>query len=307
MFNLFRKKRERLANRFEISPPVAQPGRSGLAIVLIVKDEAKDIADWVRFHCLAGMAHLFLYDNGSTDGTAQLAQEACTVPITVIPWQLNVTARKADWRMHQQALAYSHAILTYGAGFARMAFIDTDEFLVPRHGHSIEAAIAHLGDCANISLPWVMFGHNGHVDVSDLPLPFAFTQRARHLGGKFLNFKCIVDPCAVKCVGLHRFETDVMGTQTRNTNGAFAHVKQRTGDFVTTDHLQLNHYYLRSKAELQAKLDRGDAPGTSLARREFATLRNARLIEADTVQDDTALAFLARHGINDPASFRGDL
>ena len=55
--------------RISIAPAPAAADREGFAIVLIVRNEARHIAEWARFHHMAGVKHVFVYDNGSTDGT----------------------------------------------------------------------------------------------------------------------------------------------------------------------------------------------------------------------------------------------
>ena len=64
--------------------------------------------------------------------------------------------------IHNQVLAYAHAASNFGGAFRWMAFIDADEFLVPKQAASIPEALAHLGEARNVSLPWHMFGRSGH-------------------------------------------------------------------------------------------------------------------------------------------------
>ena len=66
--------------------------------------------------------------------------------------------------------------------------------------------------------------------------------------------------------------------------------------FYSAEHLQLNHYYTRSEAELAAKIGRGPnlaAKSPEYARKVRRTVAN---IEADEVEDRAALDYLARIG-----------
>ena len=67
-------------------------------------------------------------------------------------------------------------------------------------------------------------------------------------------------------------------------------------DFYSADHLQLNHYYTRSEAELAAKIGRG--PNLPAKSREYErkVRRTVANIEADEVEDRAALDYLARIG-----------
>ena len=71
--------------------------------------------------------------------------------------------------------------------------------------------------------------------------------------------------------------------------------RERPG-FYSAEHLQLNHYYTRSEAELAAKIGRGPnlvAKSPEYARKVRRTVAN---IEADEVEDRAALDYLARIG-----------
>ena len=95
-----------------------------------------------------------------------------------------------------------------------------------------------------------------------------------------MNFKCIVDPCAVSEVSVHHFHTREFGDRTANNSGeVFPLDKRKSPDFYSSRHLQLNHYYTRSEEEF-AQEDR--------AWRSFAD----PLGEAQDEADDRA----AEHG-----------
>ena len=45
-----------------------------LAIVVIIKNEGKDIAEWIDYHIIAGVSKFYIYDNESTDNTKEILQ-----------------------------------------------------------------------------------------------------------------------------------------------------------------------------------------------------------------------------------------
>lgn len=299
----FRKRLGR-ASKIAIKPPAPASDRQGLCLVVIAKNEGARLHDWLSFHALAGVSHVILYDNMSTDDTARIARDFKGMPVTVVPWQLHTQTVRPAMVLPRQILAYCHALSTFGGQFRWMSMIDVDEFIVPRDHATIPEALATLDRFTNISLPWIMFGHNGHETAPADPVPFSYTQKARQATGALLNFKCIVDPCDVTQVSVHKFETRQMGATSANTAGRTAGNKQRGADFVTDTLLQLNHYYLMSRAETEAKMSGGGVSGVPLDKRAAAIGEKAALIEADTVPDTTAPDFLARHGIMDGAALR---
>ncbi len=288
-------KRTKSITRIEIVPPAARPGRAGLALVLIVRNEAAHIAEWARFHRRAGVGHFYVYDNGSTDGTMN-ELSFLNDKLTVIPWDQKF--RGSGQEIHNQVLAYAHATRNFGGAWRWMSYLDADEFLVPK-GAGLDEALAGLEACRNISLPWHMFGRSGHLVPPEGGVVANYTRRnpdpmsaARGLR----NFKMIVDPCHVTAIKVHAIEPDGSG-DTCNDRGVRFTVKGREGrEFYAAGRIQLNHYYTRSDAELRAKIARGPNLTTPDADHLRRVMRKVENIEAGEVEDRSALEFLARAG-----------
>ena len=200
----------------------------------------------------------------------------------------------------KQVLAYAHAIENFGSDLRWIAFIDVDEFLVPKSGTSLTAHLKELDDYSNISLPWVMFGPCNHATKPDMAVPLAYNQRAMTTTDKrIVNFKCIVDPCKVTDVGVHKFSTCDMAETSTNDHGIVRHNNARLcNEFVTSKSIQLNHYYTKSRTEMDTKIEKGSLSGGTKERKRRKVHEKLELIERATVADDTAEAFLKRHGIH---------
>ena len=287
-------------SRIGVRPPPPDPGRDGVAIALIVRNEARHIAEWARFHHRAGVRHVLVYDNGSSDGTVDILR--ATLPEatrTVVPWRQLLSDAWLGREIHNQVLAYAHAASNFGGAFRWMAFIDADEFLVPKRADSIPAALAHLGDARNLSLPWHMFGRSGHAVPPEGGVLRNYLRRAADPMSDVRGvraFKCIVDPCHLTAVRVHSMETD--GSR-RTVNDRGVEVEEAGRDrpaFYSADHLQLNHYYTRSEAELAAKIGRGPNLAAKSPDYERKVRRTVANIEAAEVEDAAAPAYLARVG-----------
>ena len=286
--------RARAITRIALQPPQPEPGRFGIALVLIVRNEAAHIAEWARFHRLAGVDRFFVYDNGCTDGTISIAADTLGDRLTVIPWNQKLRDARSGAEIHNQVLAYAHAVRNFGSAFRWMTFLDVDEFLVPR-GRDLPSVLAGLEACRNISLPWHMFGRSGHMTPPPGGVVANYTRRnpdpmsdAKGLR----NFKMIVDPCHVTEMRVHAVGTDGQAMTCNDRGQAFTHSNRRARAFLSTDRIQLNHYYTRSDAELRAKIARGPnltVPDTDHLRR---VLRKVTNIEAGEVADRTAVDWL---------------
>jgi hypothetical protein len=293
------------ASKIDIKSPIADAQRAGISLVAIVKNEEHYIGDWLRFHALAGVKDYIIYDNQSDDRTVAVIQSFSALNITVIPWAMDVSAHSPKMVLPRQILAYCHAISNFGNAYRWMGFIDIDEYLVPQTETTLMGCLDKLAGVTNISLPWVMFGHGGHDTQPSEPAPLAYTQCAAHQTGKVLNFKCIVDPCDVTQVSTHKFETRTMGRKTANMQGATTWNKTRDAkSFVTNEGLQLNHYYLRSRAEMEQKMSGTAVSGTEQSKRKAAILEKAHQIETDPIIDTRAHTFLQRLNIQTDDDFR---
>ncbi len=278
-------------------PPRPFSDRHGLAIALVVRDEERHIGEWARFHRLAGVRHVFAYDDGSSDGTVdQLRCQLGQDQLTVIPWHQRLCDRSLGRPIHNQVLAYAHAAANFGGAYRWLACIDADEFLVPVQAASIDAALAHLGEeVVNVSLPWHMFGRCGHQLPPTGGVVANFRQRAeRPMQGA--NFKCLVDPCRLLAVRVHSMDTGRPNLTWNDRGTPFPLQQRRKPAFYSAEHLQLNHYYTRSHSELEEKIGRG--PNLDAKRKAYRrkVMRTVTRIEASTVDDHRAFSFLERLG-----------
>lgn len=291
-----------LTRKLAITPPIPSADRHGVAIMACVKNEAAYIEEWVRFHRAVGIRHFYIYDDGSDDGTpALLSRLLPASALTIVPWISRMTDVASGQVLNGQAIAFAHTILNFGADYSRMAFIDVDEFLLPKQGATIEEALLQVGDFPNISLPWHMFGTSGHAVRPEGPLLRNYVMRGADPLTKqenVSNFKCIVDPCEVVEVSVHQFRTRQHGDLTANDAGQrFTRSGRKSAAFYSNRFLQLNHYYSKSRAELQAKVNRGwsyDADRRKYERKVFGTVE---AIEKDAVEDRAMIDFLVKHDI----------
>ena len=291
-----------LTRKLTIEPPAPRPGRHGIAIMACVKNEAPYIAEWVHFHRAVGIRHFYIYDDGSSDGTQALLSELLPAEaLTIIPWITRMADEASGTLLNGQTIAFAHAILNFGGDYSRMAFIDVDEFLLPKQGDTVEQALEGASGFPNVSLPWHMFGTSGHKVKPKGPLLLNYTMRGADpltREANVSNFKCIVDPCEVVEVSVHQFQTRPHGDRTVNDAGQqFTRSGRKSPAFYSNSFLQLNHYYSKSLAELEAKVARGwsyDAERSKYERKVFGIVE---AIETGAVEDRAMVDFIARRGI----------
>lgn len=284
-----------------ISPPQPLDDRHGVVIAARAKNEASYIGDWLLFHRAVGVRHFYIYDDGSTDRTCDVIRETLSPEeFTIFPWSSRMIDEGSNQFLDTQVIAFAHAILNFGATCKWMAFIDVDEFLLPKSGKTIEEALEGANGFPAVSLPWHMFGTSGHKIKPEGSALLNFTMRSVIPSADKKNgmaFKCIVDPCEVVQVGVHHFCTRTFGEVNSNDAGQRATREGRKEKaFYSSQYLQLNHYYTRSEHELMEKISRGN--GRSSERYKQSVLRTLKRVEADTVEDRGMIDFLKKHGID---------
>ncbi|MDX6805622.1 glycosyltransferase family 92 protein [Terrihabitans rhizophilus] len=299
----FFSKKEPYTKQLSILPPAASRYRRGVAVAAVVKNEASYIGEWLHYHRAVGINQFIIYDDGSTDGTSEvIRQTAPPESFQIIPWAGRLIDAPTGNILNSQAIAFAHAILNFGSAYRWMAFIDVDEFLLPKSARTVEDALGAAGGFPVVSLPWHMFGPGTHVERPSGPVLRNYTTRAADpLSSKknVSNFKCIVDPCAVSKVSIHHFESTQHGECTANDAGIKAPTRKARKDksFYSSANLQLNHYYTKSREELEAKLARGPASPASRPRYEARVRSAVASIESDLVEDRAMIDFLDRTGI----------
>lgn len=283
----------------------------GLALVLICRDVADYIDEWIGFHVLAGVRHFYIYNNNSVDGTAKQAimNRTGNVSVTVHPWELKpLVVKSGRWKKPEiaiQELAYAHAILNYGERHKWMSFIDIDEFLIPVRHDTLPDALEQLKAHSNISLPWFNFGHCGHKTRPPKPVVYSYNLRHQLSDREIDDGKCILHPSKITTVGLHEFETSDMGQNTVDDSGrAFRIRRLFTKDNLSNNLIQLNHYATKSAEEHKISLERGHLHGISQINRRKRFYDKRNRLDRDTCQDNAASNFLKRHGISNATEFQ---
>ena len=287
------------------APRTDETQDNNLAMVLICKDEGDYIDEWIRYHVLAGVRHFYIYDNDYSSGNTAakaLAHNRGGVAIIVHPWRLKASAGQCA--VIPQGAAYAHAALCYGHKHRWMAFIDIDEFIVPRQHGTIIEALDRLGRYSNISLHWSIFGHCGHMTKPSEPCAFAYM--LRHQPDVHHNhcFKCVVDPSKLSMVSNHECRTSDMGTTTSNDKGQVKENLSKTlaAGFISSEFLPLNHYQSKSIEESYAKLNQ-TLHGEPEEQRKYNVRNQIKKYSTNVIEDTAILDFLSRHGINNSQEY----
>jgi len=265
--------------------------RYGIAVVAIVKNEENYIEEWLAFHSHAGVRSFIIYDNGCSDSTiARISSDKWRNKVRVVPW---VNFGK---HIRIQNAAYNHAIANFGRQYRWMTFIDVDEFLVPKDCSNLNDIMADYADLPGLSLPWQMFGPNGHETRPAGLVIENYTSRALWAADDqapiHINYKSIVDPAQVRCAHTHYCEFwDRPKIMFNDAKRQFMHIDRFNSQNATSERIQLNHYFTRSLEEFQRKLDKGRVSKEGRLNNQGTINLKAQILRAPVVADDIAARF----------------
>jgi len=247
----FRRKKQRATppNVIGKGPLLSAPGLE-LGVVVIIRDEAPYLTEWLAYHHALGVQHFFIYDNGSTDELHEVLR----------PWLNHGLVTLMHWPLPGgQIDAYGHALRFFGPSVDWLAYFDIDEFVVPLVDDDIPSLLARWPDAADVRIRRVDFGFSGHRTPPDGLIIEAYTEVAdvfRRDPTKPPRVKTILQPRGISAVGIH---TATVADAPLSADGR--PVPTETVGKACREYAQLNHYYTRSFEEFEAKRFRGSATG----------------------------------------------
>lgn len=250
------------------------------ACITVVKNAEKSIAEWLAFHLAIGVDTIFVLDNGSTDGTAEIVRQFAS----------RFDIRFADWPLTSpdyQLRGFLQAIAECRDEFDWCAFIDGDEFIMLPAGLTLADVVDVPATVSAIAMNWAMFGSSGHVARPEGLVIENYLHRADITFPHNRMLKTIARPREILgCRSTHIF----------NVSGDYVDMTHNVID-TANDHIEhlpdysagrLNHYFTQSYDDWQAKVvSRGYH---DIARK----LEDFTRYDRNDIFDDSALALVPK-------------
>ena len=211
------------------------------AVCLVLKNEVRNIAEWLAYQHVLGFDTVILLDNNSTDGTLDVVRRAAKVQdIRIHNW--NRTNR------HFHCDGYDAVCRLYAYEFDWIAFLDTDEFLVLHHGLGVHDWLHRYGPPINaVALSWAIYGSSGHKVNPDGLVIEAFVMRSLPDLDVNRHIKTVVRPWAAQgWPGPHgpHIEGRIVGPACDPLRWEDHGIIAQPPDWSV---LQVNHYFCRSR------------------------------------------------------------
>jgi glycosyl transferase family 92 len=222
-----------------------------VGICCIAKHEEPYFEEWIEYHLTIGVSRFYIYDNESSVPVSTTLKSYIDRGIVVVEPIVGA---------QMQMVAHRKCLAKYGAECRWIAFIDVDEFIVPKTltGNLVEFLEPYKNH-GGLALFWLVFGSNGHLEKPRGLQVDSYTKRSLKSETRNGHIKSIVQPRFVKGVPknphhfYYRFFKYCVNENFERVKGAIAP--------HTSNKIQLNHYYLRSFNEFTHKVSRGRSDG----------------------------------------------
>ncbi len=223
------------------------------SICCIFKDEARYFKEWIEYQKIIGVDHIYAYNNDSTDDYIKVLEpyiEEGYITLIEFPGQ------------YAQFPAYTHCLNNFGNETFWLAYVDLDEFIVPKVATNIKEWIKPYEKYPSIEFYWLMFGTNGIVEYNKENLVIEqFTnsfETIRNTGKIALN--TFYEPvkmyhhfifCWIHFLGF-KFK---VSTVDEHKHFVFFHHNPPVNQKCS---IQMNHYWSKCLSEYVRKIDKGD-------------------------------------------------
>lgn len=277
------------------------------SVVAIMKNEGPYLKEWLNYHMIAGVDHFYLFNNDSDDDTFKIVTPYVNAGyVDLIPLSGSV----------MQNMAYYIAVKDYALQTRYMAFIDLDEFILPKTGKSIVETVDDIMSqypATGLAVNWQVFGSSGQktADFSKGILS-RFKQRAEdnwkdnvdiYIGGYGnQHVKTIANPRTISYFENPHYPIFFIGGKFINTNGN--DVESAFNSPVLSDKIVINHYHCKSEEEYQTKIKKGRADTDKFKHSQESFIKN----DKNEVFDDTILRYRSQRAKiwQKPAADRSD-
>jgi len=224
-----------------------------LSICGIFKNEAPYIKEWIEYHKLVGVDHIYLYNNNSTDEFHKI----------IVPYIANGFVDLIEWKYeHMQMEAYHNCFNRFRNESNWIGFIDLDEFIVPVEYSNVKDFFLKFSNRPSVLIYWKIFGSNKliHRDLKQLVIQ-DFTScwyKYDDIGKCFINTEYDISS---KQKMIHHMLWTKCGKFNFPPVNCCDKVCPRDW-FNQADRevfpIQINHYVLKSYDEYMAKVNKTD-------------------------------------------------
>jgi hypothetical protein len=198
---------------------------------------------------MVGVDHFYIYDDESGDNLRKIL--APYIASGIVTYYLQANFKPTKFGCNKQLRSYNDAVSNFRNETKWMAFIDTDEFMVPLRHRTIPEFLEDYEDCTNITINWVFYGSGGHEKRKD---GWVIERFKRHQSKAIEPYKSILNPRAV--VYSHTHNSCTFGGSTNEKKERCSMLCPWPKALPSAEYIRINHYRVKSREEYAEKIQR---------------------------------------------------
>ncbi len=137
-----------------VKPSNMKKKRYYVSICSMFRDEDRYLSEWIEYHRIIGIDHIYLYNNFSTDNYMEVLQPYIDEGFVTV----------CDWNVERgQLSAFKDCVDKYSNESNWIGFIDIDEFVVPNKYDNIKSFLNKFEKYGSVVIYWLFFGSSGIV------------------------------------------------------------------------------------------------------------------------------------------------
>lgn len=178
-----------------------------IAVCSIFQNEAPYLKEWIEYHCVIGVDHFFLFNDRSTDDFEAVLKPYIDNKIVDL---YDCPCQQSERHFLNQRRAHVRGLNAAKGTYDWVAFVDTDEFIVPKNKRSIQELLSPYKENLGVIISWLKFGTSGIYELDKNKLMLEQLVRCselndednritksiiqiRYLADEFFNEKYVID------------------------------------------------------------------------------------------------------------------
>lgn len=226
--------------------PLQAKEKYTLSICSLFHNEERFLKEWIEYHLMVGVEHFYLFNHLNEDNWEKVLEPYIEEGIVEVydwhyPFEENL-----EWIRQIQSGAYNAIIETKKEESKWIAFVDTDEFIVPKQGDDVRTILEEFEDHAALFVNWQMYGTSSVQRIpEDQTMIGTLLKRAPVDHQENLFVKSIVRPKTVDYYDDAHHPHFLEGYQGVTESGNS--IGWQRSESVHVDKICLNHYIYRDE------------------------------------------------------------
>ena len=133
-----------------------------LSVCAIFQNEAPFMKEWIEYHILLGVEHFYLYNDRSTDNYQEILEPYILAGVVDLK---DCSQMPGDTHFINQRRAYTRGLNAAIGRSQWVAFIDLDEFIVPKRCRDLSVMLEDYSDRLGVMINWRKFGTSGYWEI----------------------------------------------------------------------------------------------------------------------------------------------